>query len=55
MVDVKFVRRLKRTISLQELKKQAEVLFGLPLLKKGSRLSVMPVSEEAWETVLGLE
>ena len=55
MVDVKFVRRLKRTITLQELKMHAEVLPDLPLLKKGSRLSVMPVSEEEWETILGLE
>ncbi len=55
MVDVKFVRRLKRTISLQELKTHAEALPDLPLLKKGSRLSVMPVSEEEWEYILGLE
>ncbi len=55
MVDVKFVRRLKRTISLQELKAHAEALSDFPLLQKGSRLSVMPVSEEAWEYILGLE
>ena len=55
MVDVKFVRRLKRTISLQELKAHAEALSYFPLLQKGSRLSVMPVSEEAWEYILGLE
>lgn len=55
MVDVKFVRRLRRTISLQELKEHAEALPDFPLLKKGNRLSVMPVSKEAWETILGLE
>ncbi|MEJ2406969.1 MAG: EVE domain-containing protein [Candidatus Thiodiazotropha sp.] len=55
MVDVKFVRRLKRTITLQELKKHAEAMPDFALLKKGSRLSVMPVSEEVWELVLGLE
>ena len=55
MVDVKFVRRLKRTITLQELKDHADALPGFPLLQKGSRLSVMPVSDEAWEYILGLE
>ncbi|HEX9802093.1 MAG TPA: EVE domain-containing protein [Gammaproteobacteria bacterium] len=55
MVDIRFVRRLKRTISLQELKGHAQALPGFPLLARGSRLSVMPVSEEAWEYILGLE
>jgi predicted RNA-binding protein with PUA-like domain len=55
MVDVKFVRRLKRTITLQELKEHAEALPDFPLLQKGNRLSVMPVSKEAWEYILGLE
>lgn len=55
MVDVKFVRRLKRTISLQELKTHAVALPEFPLLKKGNRLSVMPLSEEEWAFILGLE
>ena len=55
MVDIRFVRRLKRTITLQELKDQAGALSDFPLLQKGSRLSVMPVSKEAWEYILGLE
>lgn len=55
MVDVKFVRRLKRTISLQELKEHAGAMPDFPLLQKGSRLSVMPVSKEVWEFILGLE
>jgi len=55
MVDVKFVRRLKRTISLQELKQHANALPDFPLLQKGSRLSVMPVSKQTWEYILGLE
>lgn len=55
MIDVKFVRRLKRTISLQELKQHANALPDFPLLQKGSRLSVIPVSKQAWEYILGLE
>ena len=55
MVDVKFVRKLKRTITLNELKEHMEVLGDMPLLRKGNRLSIMPVSEEHWDYILGLE
>jgi len=56
MVDVKYKRKLKRTISLQELKQEhSEVLEGLALLQKGSRLSIMPVSKQQWDYILGLE
>ncbi len=54
MVDVRFVRRLKRTISLQELKEHPE-LAAMPLVRKGNRLSVMPVAEADWHFILGLE
>jgi len=54
MVDVKFKRRLGRTISLQELKAHAE-LADMPLVRKGNRLSVMPVTEKDWEFILDLE
>ncbi len=55
MVEVTFERALKRTISLHELKQHAEALDGLPLLRRGNRLSVMPVSESHWNYILGLE
>jgi len=55
MVDVQFVRKLKRCITLQELKQHADVLADMPLLKKGNRLSIMPVGEEHWDYILGLE
>jgi len=56
MVDVKYKRHLKRNISLQELKTYAdEQLKDMPLLRKGNRLSIMPVSEAEWEFILGLE
>ena len=54
MVDVKFKRKFKRTISLEELKTLPE-LEGMPLVRKGNRLSVMPVAAEHWEIILGLE
>lgn len=54
MVDVKFKRKLKRTITLEELKALPE-LADMPLVRKGNRLSVMPVSKEHWEAILALE
>ncbi len=54
MVDVKFVRKLKRAISLEELKGEPR-LDGFTLLKRGNRLSVMPVSDAHWDVVLDLE
>ncbi len=54
MVDVQFVKKLARTISLRELKQYPE-LAELALLRRGNRLSVMPVTEAQWQFILGLE
>jgi len=54
MVDVKFKRKLKRTISLSELK-ELEELEDMPLVRKGNRLSIMPVTKEQWDFILSLE
>jgi predicted RNA-binding protein with PUA-like domain len=54
MVDVKFVRKLKRTITLEELKQMPE-LEEFPLVRRGNRLSIMPVTKEHWEIILELE
>ena len=54
MVDVQFVRKLKRTIALSELKNKPE-LEGLALIRRGNRLSVMPVEEKMWNFILTLE
>lgn len=54
MVDVRFRRKLKRTISLAELKQQP-ALADLSLLRRGNRLSIMPVSAEDWNFILSLE
>ena len=51
MVDVKFVRKLKRNISLAELKANP-ALSDMPLVRKGNRLSVMPVTEAEWHAIL---
>ncbi|MFV2057203.1 MAG: EVE domain-containing protein [Thiohalomonadales bacterium] len=54
MVDIQLVRKLKRIISLQELKTYAEI-DDMPLVRKGNRLSVMSVEAHQWKFVLGLE
>ncbi|GAA0694438.1 putative RNA-binding protein with PUA-like domain [Dyella sp. SG562] len=54
LVEVKFVKKLKRTISLKEL--QADpALAEMPLVRKGNRLSVMPVAAAEWRHILTLE
>lgn len=56
MVDVRLVRRLKRMITLEELRPHARAkLSDFELLKRGSRLSVMPVSARSWTFILSLE
>ncbi|OAI21168.1 EVE domain-containing protein [Methylomonas lenta] len=54
MVEVKFVRKLLRTISLQELKQKTE-LADLALVRRGNRLSIMPVGQQQWDFILELE
>lgn len=54
MVDVRFVKKLKRTISLRELKSLPE-LAELALVRRGNRLSIMPVTAEQWQRIIALE
>jgi predicted RNA-binding protein with PUA-like domain len=54
LVDVKFVKKLKRTITLDELKLDG-ALAEMPLVRKGNRLSVMPVDATHWKHILSLE
>ena len=53
-VDVKLVRKFKRIISLEELKQQQK-LANMILLRKGNRLSIMPVNKTEWDCILQLE
>jgi len=54
MVEVRFKRKLKRNITLAELKERRE-LRDLILLRPGNRLSVSPVSKAHWDFILSLE
>ena len=54
LVDVAFVKKLKRTITLAEIKAHPE-LGDMVLTRKGNRLSIMPVTDDEWEVILGME
>ncbi|MFP4642879.1 MAG: EVE domain-containing protein [Spirochaetales bacterium] len=53
LVDVRAVAPLPRQVPLPELKERVE-LSDMPLVKKGNRLSIMPVSREHYETILSM-
>ncbi len=52
MVDVRFVRRFRREVTLEEIR-ATPALAGMELLRRG-RLSIQPVSDSEWETILHL-
>lgn len=54
LVDVRFKRKLARTIALTELKAQPR-LDGFALLQRGNRLSILPVTKAQWDCVLSME
>ncbi len=54
LVDVEFVRKLERNITLAEIKEQRS-LDDMILTRKGNRLSIMPVSGKHWNKILSLE
>jgi predicted RNA-binding protein with PUA-like domain len=54
LVDVRYKRKLARTITLTELKERRE-LGDFALLRPGNRLSVLPVTKAQWDFILSLE
>ena len=54
MVDIEFVRKTERLIPLSVMKAMPE-LENMPLVKRGNRLSIMPVSESEWDAILDKE
>lgn len=55
-VDVHLKRKLDRVITLEELRAHEKgKLRDLQLLKRGNRLSVLPVSAKDWRFILSLE
>ena len=51
-VTVKFLKKLKKPITLEEIKKNKE-LSHLSLIKQ-SRLSVMPVDSKSWKIIINM-
>lgn len=55
MVDVQLQRKFRRTVTLTELRQHEQrALKGLLLLKRGNRLSVIPVSAAHWKFIVEL-
>ncbi len=50
-VDVQLIKIFKSIISLEQLKKQPS-LKNMRLLQKGNRLSVMPLTQIEWQTIM---
>ena len=42
-------------LSLAELREHSDELEGFALLRKGNRLSIIPVSDKHWDQILELE
>lgn len=53
LVEVEFVEKFPNYISLQQLKDQ-HALRDMPLLRKGNRLSITPVTQEQFELICHL-
>ena len=54
LVDVEFVRKFSRPLTLKELRTEPG-LEGMILLRRGNRLSITPVDKQHWYLLLGLE
>jgi predicted RNA-binding protein with PUA-like domain len=54
LVDVEFVRKLDRPITLAEIKAHPG-LDDMILTRRGNRLSIMPINKEHWDLILTLE
>lgn len=52
-VDVEFVQRLPRFVSLHEIRAEPS-LADMPLLKRGMRLSVQPVTEPQYKRIVAM-
>jgi len=51
--EIKFVKKLKRTVPLEDMRAEKS-LGGLLLLQKGTRLSVIPVSQKHFNSIVSL-
>jgi predicted RNA-binding protein with PUA-like domain len=54
LVDVRYVRKLRRVITLDAIKALPK-LGDFALIRRGNRLSVLPVTDTQWQAILALE
>ncbi len=54
MVDVKFEKKFKDIISLDELKQNSS-LKNMVVVRPGNRLSISPVTEKEWGVIMGMQ
>lgn len=54
LVDIQFVRKMKRAITLGDLKSHPG-LDDMILTRRGNRLSILPVTDAEWDIVLSME
>lgn len=54
MVEVEFVEKFDHVVTLHQIK-NIKALENMPLVQKGSRLSINPVTEKEFNTILGLK
>jgi predicted RNA-binding protein with PUA-like domain len=55
LVDIRLITKLDQPIPLRTIKEHAEVLGDLPLIRRGNRLSVMPVASGQWDYIISLQ
>ena len=55
LLDICLLARLDRPISLKSIKAHAEMLGDLPLIRRGNRLSVMPLASDQWDYIMSLQ
>ena len=56
LVDVRYVRTLERPVTLETIRGHAEALGeDFALIRRGTRLSVLPVTSAQWKLLLSLE
>jgi predicted RNA-binding protein with PUA-like domain len=53
MVDIQFLKQFPAVITLERLK-QSQELKEMPLLRKGNRLSILPVKAAEWDFILSM-
>jgi predicted RNA-binding protein with PUA-like domain len=52
-IDVQLIKKFKHIVTLDEIKKNP-LLETMQLVKRGNRLSIMPVSMPEWQTILSM-